>query len=734
MNRFKSIAAISMMLLSAIVPVLSASAASNLIANPSVETITNAVPNNWQANRWGTNTATLSVSNEGHTGTKSLYIDMTARTDGDAKWMADPVTVSPNTSYTYSSFYKSNVATEIDLQYTDTAGNVSYAYVQQVPASTTWQAATATFVTPANAAKVVVMQVVAQPGWLQLDDFTLDTTATTPTPPTTPPVTPPTTPPTTPPADTENLMLNPSFETASGALPASWTKNTWGTNTTQFTYDTSGHTGGRSVSTKITKYTTGDSKWYAQPIAVQAGKSYIYRDFYKSTVTTRVIIAYVDSANKYTYVELPTAATSSAWKQYSATFTVPATAKKATVSHVIDRVGSLTLDDTALQVSNPPATTTAVIPNNSFETAATATMPAQWQQGSWGSNTPSFEYVNEGHTGTKSAKVTVSNYVDGDAKWFFDPIKNAVPGQQYRLNLWYKTNVKPQMVMMYTTADGAEHYFGMPAPQPTAATATTWQQYSDTFLVPTGAVSVSAFMFINQNGWLQTDDYSLTDYHPNGFTKPLLTLTFDDGEEENVDSVLPVLKQYGFKSTQCFATTFIEGNTSAIANVKAFQNAGHEICSHTVTHPMMTTLDPTTLTYELQHAQQYLQSITGLKVDDFASPYGDYDANVNAQIKKFYRAHRTVDEGFNSKDNFDIYRLRVQNMLDTTTAAQVKQWVEQAKADRTWLILVYHRVADDPEAYDTPKAEFTKQLDAIKQSGITVKTFRDALNELTPQL
>jgi peptidoglycan/xylan/chitin deacetylase (PgdA/CDA1 family) len=697
-----------------ILPVLAAG--TNLIANESVESADTTMPLNWHADKWGSNTANLQYATTGHTGSRSLYVTMSTHTSGDAKWMHDAVAVKPNTSYTYTSAYKSNIDTEIDLQYTDTAGNVSYAYVGQIAPSAEWGEVSVDFVTPANVAKVSVMHIVAQPGWLQTDDFSLSETVAAPI------------------VDQDNYIHNGSFEDAKNGMPAAWYKNSWGTNTTSFSHDMTGRTGARSATVTITAYTSGDAKWYAEPSAVTPSKSYLYRDYYKSNVPTRVVVAFIDAANNYTYQELAGApASSSDWSQYSATFTTPASAVKASVYHVIDSVGRLTLDDVSMYVALP-APTDPVIPNASFETAA-GSMPAQWQQAKWGTNTATYQYVNEGHTGTKSAKVTVSNYVDGDAKWLFNPITTVTPGKQYRATIWYKTNVAPHAVAMFIMADGTEQYFGMPIPQPATNSTSVWQKYSDTFSVPAGAVSTSVFLYVSQNGWVQTDDYSLTSYHPDGFTQPLLTMTFDDGHEDNATTALPILNKYGLKTTQCFATSFIEGQSQAVINgVLAFQNSGHEICSHTVTHPFLTTVSGANLTYELQHSQQYLEKLTGKPVPNFASPYGDYNAAVNTEIKKYYRSHRSVDEGYNSKDNFNIYSLRVQNILDTTSAQQVAAWIAQAQTDRTWLILVYHRIADDPGPYDSYVNVFAEHVKAIKDSGITVKTYNSALDEVTAQL
>ncbi|OYW85820.1 hypothetical protein B7Z17_01605, partial [Candidatus Saccharibacteria bacterium 32-49-10] len=652
-------------------------------------------PDKWQASRWGNNAAQLTHRTDGYTGNRSFMVTMSTRTDGDAKWMHEPVSVQPSTEYTYTSWYKSNIATEIDLQYIDVNGNVTYAYVATVAPSAQWKQLTSKFTTPANAAKVTVMHIVAAPGWLQTDDFVLLSASQT-----TPPVVTPPTEPVTPPSQSGNLIANNSFETTSGTAPVSWYKNSWGSNVASFSYENTGRTGGKSAKVSVTSYASGDAKWYAEPVAVSAGKTYNYSDYYKSTVPTRVVVAFADAQSNYSYVEINGApASPSAWAQYKDTFVAPATATKASVYHVIDRVGSLAIDDVSLSTEAAPTAPTtppvvsSVIKNSSLETA-NGTMPANWQTNSWGSNQATHQYVNEGRTGTKSVKVSVTNYIDGDAKWFFDPVSSINAGEQYRFTTWYKTNVTPRVVSMFIMANGTERYFGLPVAQPSGST-TQWQKYSDVLTIPEGAVGVSVFMLINQNGWLQTDDYELTPYQPVGFSRPLITMTFDDGHEDNATTALPILNQYGLKTTQCFATSFIEGKTQQVIDgVLAFHKSGHEVCSHTVSHPFLTGTSASNLSYELQHSQQYLQSITGQPVRNFASPYGDYDSRVVNEIKKYYGSHRSVDEGYNSKDNLNIYNLRVQNVLDTTSADQVKVWIEKARANNTWLILVYHRVAD----------------------------------------
>lgn len=691
----------------------------NLIANPSVETATNTTsPQNWQSNSWGTNTSKFSYLSTGHTGTRSVRSEITSYTSGDAKWYFTPTAIKANTTYNFGEFYKSNTSSEVVIQYTHNDNSTTYHWISTAPATTSWTDMDYAITTPANAVKLSIFHVIASIGWLEIDDYNLTEEVAEYIPPST------------------GLIPNESVETASAnnsALPAKWLTGKWGTNTAKFEYLNEGFTGSHSLKTTVSKYTNGDAKWYFEPITIEQGKVYNYSHNYKSSITTDVVAQYTDSNGVSTYKWLNTIAPNSTWQQFAATLTIPAGATKMTILHVIYGVGWLQIDNALLNKNTTPPLDTSTIPNSSLEEASGGG-PVKWQKNNWGSNTSAFEYMNSGRTGNKSVKVSVSNYIDGDAKWYFDPVSALERGKQYRFSAWYKTNALPKAVVMFTKDDGSIKYLGMPAPQPNNTS--DWQVYSDTFTMPIDARSLSVLFLLSSNGWLQTDDYDITPYRPQGFSRPLVTMTFDDGEEENNTTALPLMKSNGFVSTQCYATTFIENADNAAsvkANVLQFKNAGHEICSHTVTHPFLTTLSTTAITNELTHSKSFLETLIGGPVRNFASPYGDYNTAVITQIKKYYRSHRTVDEGYNSKDNFDIYRLRVQNMTSNTTLEEYQSWLSNAKATNTWLILVYHRVANDPGDYDTSINDFGQQLKLLASSGLTVKTYNSALDEIVPQ-
>jgi peptidoglycan/xylan/chitin deacetylase (PgdA/CDA1 family) len=176
------------------------------------------------------------------------------------------------------------------------------------------------------------------------------------------------------------------------------------------------------------------------------------------------------------------------------------------------------------------------------------------------------------------------------------------------------------------------------------------------------------------------------------------------------------------------------------ANVKSLYADGQEIASHTITHDDMTTETAATLKNELSESQSTLAGIIGAPVTDMAYPYGEYNTAVQAETKDYYTGARGVEDGLNSKDNFNAMDLKVQNIYNTTTTAQVADWVAQAQATNTWLIFVYHSVDPDTTSdidggiYNVTPTQLTDQLAAIKASGVVVETMKQALAEVTPQL
>jgi hypothetical protein len=191
----------------------------NLIANPSFEVnkpISPPAPANWTPTSWGTNTAQFVYATNGDTGTRSGAITVSSYTSGDAKWVFDPVTVSPQNTYVYSDYYIATVPTEVVAAFQASNGTWSYQPLATVSASAAWTPVAYLVSPPANTTMLTVYHLIAAVGSMQIDDARLSL-----------PQTP----------DLTSGVPNGSFEQVSDLnpnLPLAWTSASTGDNDATF--------------------------------------------------------------------------------------------------------------------------------------------------------------------------------------------------------------------------------------------------------------------------------------------------------------------------------------------------------------------------------------------------------------------------------------------------------------------------------------------------------------------
>ncbi len=758
----------------------------NLIANPSLEQSTSG----WNQGSWGSNKATFTYNNTGHTGSHSATVSLASYKNGDAKWYPNAVNVSPATAYTFSDWYQSSVATEVDAVVTTTTGQTNYMWLANAPASSAWKQVNVSFNTPTNAKQITFYHILGKNGKLTIDDF--DFEAAPPSTPITPVIPTPTPPnpnpnPVTPPAPTaptvsitspvtnavvkgtQNLAVNVTdaqgianvqYKLDGGNLGSPVTATPYG-----LAWDTTKVANGKHTLTAVATNTAN-----------------------LSTTSTSVT---VDVENPTPPTVQITAPANNATVSGTQTVTVNATDKQgmANVQYKLDGTnlgssvttapysfswdtttatnGTHTLTAVATNIDNQSTTSTNVlvnvqntvvtppsggsgtntIPNPSVETPdSTAGQPQNWTANSWGTNTPTFSYLNTGHTGSHSLKISVTGYQNGALDW--DYTSQPVTSGHYRYTDWYESDVSTE-IDAAVTINGTVQYYYLGTVLPSA----TWAQASAEFDIPAGATSISIFHLIAANGSLTTDDFSFGPYTPSPFTRGLVSIEFDDGWTNQYTNALPLLNKYGLKGTFFIISGELtdQPDYMSTAQIKTLVTDGNEIGSHTVHHCDLTgqqTDDPvncplnitqTQITNEMTNSKTTLQNTFGVPITDFAYPYGAYNANTIALGNTLYTSQRTVNVGFNTKDDLNLSQLVVQDVYNTTTPAQVEAWVNQANTQHSWLILVYHEIAVTPSdptdvQYDTQPSDLDAELNYIKQSGIGVDTSAQAIQEILPQL
>ncbi len=386
---------------------------------------------------------------------------------------------------------------------------------------------------------------------------------------------------------------------------------------------------------------------------------------------------------------------------------------------------------TGTPAPTPTSTVTSNVPNNSVE-EATNDIPNSWHTNTWGVNSPTFTYLNTGHTGSHSVKTEITSYTSGDAKWYYDA-QSVTPNKEYTFTDYYQSNTESRVVVEIKKTDGSFSYVDL-ANAPVAA---DWTKYQATFTTPADAQSMIVLHVVSAVGFLIVDDYQLLDSaSQSGFDRGIVTITWDDGVESQYTGAFPIHQKYNLPGTFYLISGLLNNDSFYMTTSQALEllAAGNELGAHTMTHPHLTTLTPEEVQTELGQSQTDLQNMFGISFIDFVSPYGEYDDAVMAVIQQYYRSHRTVEHGYNTKDNFDIYHLKIQEVATTTTPAEVAAWVQTAKEDKTWLILMYHQVDNPTDPLSVSSADLDTEFQMLKNSGVPVLTTDQALGEILPQL
>jgi len=124
-------------------------------------------------------------------------------------------------------------------------------------------------------------------------------------------------------------------------------------------------------------------------------------------------------------------------------------------------------------------------------------------------NKSTFSYLNTGHTGSHSVEVSVSQFTSGAANWYYADLP-VTAGTTYGYSNWYESNVDTEVDAEVVMNDGSVQYFWLG----TVLASTTWNKFSATFTVPAGAKSMAIYQLLAKNGYIISDDYSLSPYTP----------------------------------------------------------------------------------------------------------------------------------------------------------------------------------------------------------------------------
>lgn len=223
-----------------------------------------------------------------------------------------------------------------------------------------------------------------------------------------------------------------------------------------------------------------------------------------------------------------------------------------------------------------------------------------------------------------------------------------------------------------------------------------------------------------------------------------VSVNFDDGYSSQITYAVPLLNARGLKATFFLTTT---GGDTTWDQWRQVAQQGHEIGSHTVTHPYLTTLSDSQLRYELSESQRVInQNIPSQSCITLSYPYTDSNSHVQAVTSEYYIAARggwVGDSGgdfnfyddlvpcdwispcyvppgmsFGSFNHIHFYNVASGN-YDDTPISLLDASLDTAMAYHAWYVMYLHAIPDDTSYHNA----FATALDHIVARNLWMATF-----------
>jgi peptidoglycan/xylan/chitin deacetylase (PgdA/CDA1 family) len=161
----------------------------------------------------------------------------------------------------------------------------------------------------------------------------------------------------------------------------------------------------------------------------------------------------------------------------------------------------------------------------------------------------------------------------------------------------------------------------------------------------------------------------LVDAYDQGRGRRMVGLTFDDGYADFLEHAVPVLARHGMTATVYMvagrmsgANDWDEGPRLPLMSpdqLRAVAAAGHEVGSHTMTHPRLAGLDRANLDGELRRSREVLEEVLGAPVRGFCYPYGSFDRAAADAAQAAGYDHACVVKDYSVSDRFTLPRFYV---------------------------------------------------------------------------
>ncbi|MFT5511106.1 MAG: peptidoglycan/xylan/chitin deacetylase (PgdA/CDA1 family) [Hyphomicrobiaceae bacterium] len=215
--------------------------------------------------------------------------------------------------------------------------------------------------------------------------------------------------------------------------------------------------------------------------------------------------------------------------------------------------------------------------------------------------------------------------------------------------------------------------------------------------------------------------------------RAIVTFSFDDISRNAATVGAKILEDEDARGTFFVAgglmgKQFGPWQFAELPEIVALHTAGHEVGSHTLSHPDCQLLSRAGLRDETAKNAAILEAaMPGLKLASFAYPYGSVGCWQKRMMMQEFACSRGTHPDINAK-HFDIGQLNSFTLNDERTpVARIAKLIEQTKAASGWLMFHTHDVCEAPTPEDVSPALLRAALELARAADCQILPIRDAM-------
>jgi len=225
-------------------------------------------------------------------------------------------------------------------------------------------------------------------------------------------------------------------------------------------------------------------------------------------------------------------------------------------------------------------------------------------------------------------------------------------------------------------------------------------------------LSITAIAMTNLINAQIPEEYEVAQWKD--FKQAAITYSFDDGLSTHVPVAAPMLEKYGYRGTFNLVTNWVTDWNGW----KTISDAGHEIASHTVSHPNFSELNAQQQTEELAKSKEIIEQNVGKECITMVYPY--CVRGIDSIVADYYISARICCDSFSSPSPQNMYAIASRcvgsESKELRTADDFNKWAELSVKENGWCVYLIHGIDNDGGYSPITSDDFEAHLKYVKQA------------------